>query len=149
MYPTCRVPRSVFSDTVNGIPFGFAVAAPLNAEIMNDTVYVATTAGLRPGGPLDTTFIHVYDATDPANVHQIAYLPAGLWHFDVTLDPPYYHVASEWFGILTVDISDFGKPAIVGKTLTGGWSLSSHRHGNRPRRGKRGIWLEAVRYHGP
>ncbi len=135
-------PQMIFSDTVNGAPFGFAVAGPLNAEIRNDTIYVATNAGLRPGGPLDTTFIHVYDATNPGNVHLAAYHPAGLWHFDVTLDWPYYHVASEWYGILTVDISDFHQPAVMGRTLTGGWSLSSHRHGSRLAVGNEGYGLK-------
>ncbi|MCX6234261.1 MAG: T9SS type A sorting domain-containing protein [Bacteroidetes bacterium] len=123
-------PQMIFSDTILGMPFGFATANPLNAENINDTIYVATTAGLKPGGPLDTTYIHVYDATDPANIRFINYLPAGLWHFDLAVHYPYYYVASEWYGIKTVDYSNFFHPIDNGNTLTGGWNTGSDKYGN-------------------
>ena len=123
-------PQVVFTDSLIGVPFGFAVADPLKAVNINDTIYIATTAALKPGGPLDTTFIRVYDATMTSNIHLINYLPAGLWHFDLDIHFPYCYVASEWYGIKTVDISAFSHPVDLGNTLTGGWNLGCDKSGN-------------------
>jgi len=122
-------PLLVYCDTIAGIPL-MSVGNTLNAENINDTIYVATTAGLKPEGPLDTAYVRVYDATDPSEVHLINYLPAGLWHFDVAVDPLRYYVASEWYGILTGDISNFTHPVVLGLTRTGGWNTSSDKSGN-------------------
>jgi len=138
---TPNSPQLIFSDTINGFP-GWAVADAINAENINDTIYVATEAGLQPGGPPDTTFIHVYDATDTSGIHLIKYLPAGLWHFDVAVDDSKYHVASEWYGILSVDISSFSNPVVLGKTKTGGWNMSSDKYGNYLAVGNEGYGLK-------
>ena len=123
-------PQVIFCDTILGVPFGWATADPLNAVNVNDTIYVATTAGMKPGGPLDTSYVHVYDATDPADIHLINYIPAGLWHFDVAVNEPYCYIASEWYGIKTVDIGDFNHPVDLGNTPTGGWNTGSDKYGN-------------------
>ncbi len=123
-------PVEIYSDTVWGFPLGIAIANPLNAVNINDTIYVATTAGLKPDIVIDTAFIYVYDATNPSNIHLINYLPAGLWHFDLAINYPLYYVASEWYGIKTVNFSDFFHPQDLGNTLTGGWNTGSDAYGD-------------------
>lgn len=122
-------PVKVFGDTVNGVAYGLAMALPYNAENHNDTIYVANWGGIKPND-LTSCYIRAYDATDTANVHLINYLPAGLWHFDMTIHYPKMYVASEWYGIKTVDISDMMNPVDEGNTLTGGWNISSDAWGN-------------------
>jgi hypothetical protein len=123
-------PQQIFSDTIPGIPFGLAVANPIKAVNINDTIYVATTAGMKPNGPIDTCFVYVYDATDAANVHRIGYIPAGLWHFDLDMNYPECYIASEWYGIKTVDYSLFPQSVDLGNTPTGGWNTGSDKYGN-------------------
>jgi len=122
-------PQKVFEDTVLGAPFGVAMALPYNAENINDTIYVANWGGLKPGGG-NSCYIRVYDATNPANVHLLTYLPAGLWHFDLTVNYPKMYVASEWYGIKTVDITNIMNPVDEGNTLTGGWNINSDAWSN-------------------
>ncbi|MFH0865289.1 MAG: T9SS type A sorting domain-containing protein [Bacteroidota bacterium] len=122
-------PQVVFTDTVLGFPFGAAMALPYNAENINDTIYVANWGGLKPGD-LSNCYIRVYDATDTSNVHLLTYINAGLWHFDMTVHYPKLYVASEWYGIKTIDITDIMNPVDEGNTLTGGWNLSSDAWGN-------------------
>jgi len=114
-------PQKIFSDTVNGIYLA-AIAIPYNAENINDTIYVANWGAIKPNGPLDTCYIRAYDATNPSDIHLIKYIPGGLWNFDMTFNGSKMYVASEWYGILTVDLSDFQHPQVSGKTLTGGWN---------------------------
>ncbi|HNW98303.1 MAG TPA: T9SS type A sorting domain-containing protein [Bacteroidales bacterium] len=122
-------PQKVFGDTVLGISLGIAMALPYNAENINDTIYVANWGGLKPGNT-SNCFIRVYDATNPSNIHLLTYINAGLWHFDMTVHYPKLYVASEWYGIKTVDITDILNPVDEGNTLTGGWNLSSDSWGN-------------------
>lgn len=122
-------PQMVYSDTVDGIAYGLAMALPYNAENINDTIYVANWGGLKPGN-ISNCFIRVYDATNPSNVHLITYINAGLWHFDLSVHYPKIYIASEWYGIKTVDITDIMNPVDEGNTLTGGWNLSSDAWGN-------------------
>ncbi|MFH2094656.1 MAG: T9SS type A sorting domain-containing protein, partial [Bacteroidota bacterium] len=75
-------------------------------------------------------YIHVYDATNPSNVHFIEYIPAGLWHFDLDVVPPRVYVASEWYGIKTVDITDLHNPVDEGNTVTGGWNIDADKQGD-------------------
>lgn len=121
-------PVKVFEDTVEGAPYGLAMALPYNAENHNDTIYVANWGGLKPND-LTACYIRAYDATDTGDVHLLNYLPAGLWHFDMTIHYPKMYVASEWYGIKTVDISDIINPVDEGNTLTGGWNISSDAWG--------------------
>jgi len=123
------MPIKIFEDTIEGAPYGLAMALPYNAENHNDTIYVANWGGLRPND-LTACFIRAYDATDTSSVHLINYLPAGLWHFDMTINYPKMYVASEWYGIKTVDISDMMNPVDEGNTITGGWNVSSDVWGN-------------------
>jgi hypothetical protein len=122
-------PQMIFTDTVLGFPYGAAMALPYNAENINDTIYVANWGGLKPGN-LSNCFIRVYDATNPSDVHLLTYINAGLWHFDLTVHYPKLYVASEWYGIKTIDISDIMNPVDEGNTLTGGWNISADAWGN-------------------
>jgi len=123
-------PQKIYSDTVNGIYLA-AIALPYNAENINDTIYVANWGAIKPNGPLDTCYIRAYDASNPANVHLIKYLPGGLWNFDMTLNGKKMYVASEWYGILSVDLQDFQHPQVLGKTTTGGWNCDADVYGNK------------------
>lgn len=122
-------PQMIFTDTVLGFPFGAAMALPYNAENINDTIYVANWGGLKPGD-ISNCYIRVYDATDTSNVHRLTYINAGLWHFDLAINYPKLYIASEWYGIKTVDISDIMNPVDEGNTLTGGWNIGSDAWGN-------------------
>lgn len=126
-------PTRAYIDTVNTI-IGLGISAPQSAVIINDTIYVATQAGMDPDYQIfqpATGQIYVYDATDPANIHRITTLYAGLWHFDLAIHERVIHVASEWYGILTLDISDLMNEFEVGRTLTGGWNTGTAVHGDR------------------
>jgi len=123
-------PQKFFSDTVDGIYLA-AIALPYNAENINDTIYVANWGAVKSGGPLDTCYIRAYDATNPANVHLINYLPGGLWNFDMSLHGKIMYVASEWYGILSVDLHDFQHPQVLGKTTTGGWNCDADVCGDK------------------
>ena len=74
--------------------------------------------------------VYIYDGSDPENVYLINSVYGGLWHFDVALQNNRLHIASEWYGILTIDISDIFNVIDLGKTLTGGWNTGSAVHGN-------------------
>lgn len=121
-------PVKIYGDTVLGAPFGLAMALPYNAENHNDTIYVANWGGLKPG-VFNSCYIRIYDATNPADVHLLTYIPAGLWHFDMTVHYPDVYVASEWYGIKTLNISDIMNPVDIGNTVTGGWNQYSDAWG--------------------
>ena len=125
-------PRKIFEDTLLGV-FGGAIASALNGQIVNDTVYVATEAAIDPDwipGDPGVGMVYVYDATDPSNIRYICDIPVGLWNFDLDIDNRRMFIASEWYGIKTIDISDFNTPLDLGNTLTGGWNKSSDKCGN-------------------
>lgn len=126
-------PVEVYRDTLPGIYF-LAVAEPMNAEIRNDTVYIATQSALdmhyKSGDPL-TGHTYIYDCTNPSNIKLLNSVYAGLWHFDVALDNKKMHVASEWYGVKTLDISDIYNEVDLGNTRTGGWNLGSDKYGNK------------------
>ncbi len=123
-------PQIVFADTINGIT-GLAIASAMNGINENDTIYVATQAGLKPGDFFpDQTYVRVYDATHPDNIQLLSYLPAGLWHFDVAKNGNRLFIASEWYGIKTLDISDLANPVDLGNTLTGGWNTDADAFGD-------------------
>ncbi len=115
-------PDVVYADTLRGIT-GLAIASPMNGANINDTLYIATTAALKPGQNVpDQAYVHVYDAVKPDRVRPLTFLPAGLWHFDVTRGGNRLFIASEWYGIKTLDIKDIFSPIDLGYTLTGGWN---------------------------
>ena len=119
-----------FSQTIKGfLPFG-AFSCPMNAVIINDTVYVSTQGGVLPGYnvtiPL-TGQIYVFKATSTSSVSYLTSIYGGLYHFDADIDPitKTMYVASEWYGVLTVDITNIYNEISRGKTLTGGWCHGS------------------------
>lgn len=126
-----------FSDTIKGnVLVGGTIAAPMSAVNINDTLYIAT----QGGGPASYMFpdpyegqVYVYDATDKQNIHFITDLYAGLYHFDIDINTATQtmYVASEWYGILTVDIGDMFNEIDRGKTWTGGWCSGSAYAKNR------------------
>lgn len=127
------VPVEVYRDTLPGIYF-LAVAQPMNAEIRNDTIYVATQSALdmnyKSGDPL-TGHTYIYDCSNPSNIHLLNSVYGGLWHFDAAIDNKKMHIASEWYGIKTLDINDIYNEVDLGNTRTGGWNLGSDKYGNK------------------
>lgn len=125
-------PQLVFSDTLLGFCFLTlcpAVGSALNAINHNDTIYLATTSALDLSDPTAGQ-VYVYDATNPANINFITYLNAGLWHFDVDINNNKLYIASEWYGLKTLDISDLLNEVDLGNTLTGGWAMKGDKYGN-------------------
>ncbi|MBU1718538.1 MAG: T9SS type A sorting domain-containing protein [Bacteroidetes bacterium] len=124
-------PQLVYEDSLKGFIFGIAIANPYNAVNINDTIYVATWCALDENQPLpDHCNILAYDATDPQNIGLVAYIPAGLWHFDLAINQKKMYIASEWYGIKTVDFSQIDSTIDLGNTLTGGWNTGSDKFGN-------------------
>lgn len=124
-----------YNDTINGQLILGSIATPMNAKIINDTVYISTQGGgpiNYSGGPF-TGQVYVYDATDANNIQLLTDLYAGLYHFDIDIDEitRTMYVASEWYGILTVDIQNIYNEVSLGKTLTGGWCHGSAFAKNR------------------
>lgn len=126
-------PQVAFSDTITDVVLGLAVASPQNAVNINDTIYVATNAALETGWTLLTPAygqVYVYDATNISNVNLLTNIYAGLWHFDAEVHNQNMFVASEWYGIKTLNISDIYNEVDLGNTLTGGWALKGDKFGN-------------------
>jgi hypothetical protein len=126
-------PVEVFRDTIEGF-IGLAIANARNAVNINDTLYVVTTAGLGPDWVFpDPAFgqVYVYDAVSPQDIHFLTSLYAGLWYFDIAVNPPDLYVASEWYGIKTLDISNLFDEVDLGNTPTGGWAMKADVHGDR------------------
>lgn len=124
-----------FNDTINGQLIIGSISSPMNAKIINDTIYVSTQGGgpiNYSGGPYSGE-VYVYDATDPNNIHLLTDLYAGLYHFDIDIDEATrtMYVASEWYGILTVDVQNIYTEISRGKTHTGGWCHGSAVAKNR------------------
>jgi hypothetical protein len=111
-------------DDVIYSTIGFGV--PMNAEIIHDTLYISTQGG-RSADSASCCYVYVYDATSPTNIQKIEDLTGGLYHFDIEINETTrtMYVASEWYGILTVDIQDLSNEVVRAKTLTGGWCHGS------------------------
>lgn len=125
-------PQLIYSDTLPGF-IGLAVAGAINAVNINDTIYIATNAALEPGWALPDPAsgqIYVYDASNPSNVNFLTSIYAGLWHFDLDINNNRLYVASEWYGIKTLDISNIYNENDLGNTLTGGWGMKGDKYGN-------------------
>jgi hypothetical protein len=123
-YNTPSAMQEVYSNVIPNAALGQAM--PMSAKIIHDTVYIATQGG-APFSPSPGCFIYVYDATNPNNIQLIEDLQGGLYHFDIDIneDTRTMYVASEWYGVLTVDIQDLSNDTILSKTLTGGWCHGS------------------------
>lgn len=119
-----------FSQTIKGfLPFG-AFSCPMSATIINDTVYVSTQGGVVPAYTATMTLtgqIYVFKATATNSVSLLTTVYGGLYHFDCDIDvaTKTMYVASEWYGVLTVDINNLYNEISRGKTLTGGWCHGS------------------------
>ncbi|MFN8397206.1 MAG: hypothetical protein U0176_21465 [Bacteroidia bacterium] len=114
-------------DTLLGfIP---SMAMPMSAKLIHDTIYIATQGAVKnvPFPPNLDGYVFVYDATSPSNVHYIEDINAGLYHFDIDIDPStsVMYVASEWYGVLAVDIYDIHNEVRLDQKLTGGWCHGS------------------------
>ena len=125
-------PVAVFQDTVQGYILLGSIAQPMNAEIINDTVYVATQGGQHiPFTIPFTCGTYVYSATSNNNVHYVTALNSGLYHFDIAIHNKKMYVASEWYGVVSVDISDLNNEAEYSRVLTGGWAIGADKYGNK------------------
>ncbi|MAE71205.1 MAG: hypothetical protein CME06_12160 [Gemmatimonadetes bacterium] len=107
---------------------GFDLVSVSNAAARNDTLFVTSVGGYSFRD--DAAGVWVYDCTDPFDVTQIAWVPQGLLYFDTALDGDLLHVASEWYGVVTIDISDLGDTEILGPTPTGGWNVGTDVNGD-------------------
>lgn len=125
-----------FSQTIDGQILLGSIAAPMSACIVNDTVYVTT----QGGGPINYVFgqpytgqVYVFDATNPNDIQLLTDIYAGLYHFDIDIDAGTrkMYIASEWYGVLTVDITNIYNEIDLGKTRTGGWCHGSAFAKNR------------------
>ncbi len=127
-----QTPVVVHSDTLGG-GFNFYIAGPISGQIMNDTIYFATNGMSDSTSAVGDTagYVYVYDVSNPNNVHFITNINAGLWHFDVAVGNHKMYVASEWYGVKTLDIANLFAPVNLGLTLTGGWNCASDKFGNR------------------
>jgi len=125
-----------FTQTINGLLLFGSISCPMSACLINDTVYVATQGGIPIGytgsAPL-TGQVYVFDGTNANNITLLTDIYAGLYHFDVDIDPVTrkMYIASEWYGILTVDVNNIYNEVSYGKTLTGGWCHGSANAKNR------------------
>jgi hypothetical protein len=125
------LPSLNYIDTLPGIT-NFAIAQPIRGQIINDTVYMATNGSYDPLNPIPLMGnVYVYDCSSAGNVHFITRLKAGLWHFDIAVNNSKMYVASEWYGVKTVDIINLFNETDLGNTLTGGWNCSSDKYGNK------------------
>ncbi|MBU0765343.1 MAG: T9SS type A sorting domain-containing protein [Bacteroidetes bacterium] len=125
-------PVKVFEDTITGFA-GLAIVNVMNAAMQNDTIYLATSCGLDPDYQWPDPgygYVFIYDASNPDSIHFLNNIIAGLWHFDVSLHEKTLYIASEWYGVKTVDVTDIYNTADLGNTLTGGWNEGSDVHGN-------------------
>lgn len=134
----------LYADTLEATPI-FAIGSAMNAIVENDTIYVATQSAEDsipfPWNAVNGN-IYVYDAVDPQDIHTIAHIDAGLWHFDLAKRNNTLHVASEWFGIRSIDVSDLPNDTTIGDTPTGGWNVGSDVHGNRMAVGNEGYGIK-------
>ena len=126
----------VYADTIHGEALaGGSLSTPMSAVLINDTIYISTQGGETPGYTFPDPFsgrVFIYDATNPTNVHYLSDVYAGLYHFDADINPVNrnMYIASEWYGILSVNVSDIYSEVNYGKTITGGWCHGSTQKGD-------------------
>lgn len=129
------MPVEVFRDTIPGyLLFLASISQPMSAVNINDTIYVATQGSVGIGWSLPNPFwsdVYVYDATSSSTVNFITGVYGGLYHFDLDIHNGTMYVASEWYGLLATDISNLFADQQIGKTLTGGWCITSDVYNNR------------------
>ncbi|MBN2541934.1 hypothetical protein JXI42_03630 [bacterium] len=125
----------VARHTFSGIPI-YAQTCVMNMDSRNDTLFLATMAGMYwPPAP-DTSWIDcpVLDGTLlPDTLPIIAHIIPGLWYFDVALhdELPALAIGSEWLGIYWADISDLSaRFDTIAFHRTGGWGHKSLLRGD-------------------
>ena len=115
--------------TINGV-YGLAMAVIINMDSRNDTLFLATTAGLN-GVETD---VPVLDATGLPNdsLKVIAHIRPGLWHFDVSLmrGTPFLAMSSEWLGVLISNVSQLAPEDTLCFLPTGGWGHGAYLYGD-------------------
>ncbi|MBN1446453.1 MAG: hypothetical protein JXA28_00880 [Bacteroidetes bacterium] len=116
--------------TINGFLPGIASADVINMDSRNDTLYLATMAGLHN---LETD-VPVLDATGLPHdsLRVIGHIRPGLWHFDVSLadGTDYLAISSEWIGFIWRKL-DNPVPWDTSEVYkTGGWGNSSRIRGD-------------------
>ncbi len=130
-----NLPYEIFRDTLSGsLILDASFAQPMSAKVINDTVYVSClgAAGVNYVFPNPFyTDVVVFTATSASNMQLLTGIYAGLYHFDCDIHNNTAYIASEWYGLLTVDITNIFNPIDLGKTLTGGWNTSSDVYGNK------------------
>ncbi|HTL81645.1 MAG TPA: T9SS type A sorting domain-containing protein [Bacteroidia bacterium] len=130
-------PVQIFTDTIGKfnvtIPY-IQICDPMKAENINDTIYVAC---LGAPDTMNTTnpangHTYVYKALSNTTVTPLNSIYAGLWHFDIAVNKKKMYIASEWYGIKTVDLTTMATGGTdLGNRLTGGWNKGGDRYGNK------------------
>jgi hypothetical protein len=116
--------------TINGFLPGIASADIINMDSRNDTLYLATMAGLHN---LETD-VPVLDATGlpDDSLRVIGHIRPGLWHFDVSLadGTGYLAISSEWIGFVWRRIDNPIPWDTTEVYMTGGWGNLSRLRGD-------------------
>ncbi|PLX31230.1 MAG: hypothetical protein C0600_06185, partial [Ignavibacteria bacterium] len=121
---------SIARYTINGFLPGIASADIINMDSRNDTLYLATMAGLHN---LETD-VPVLDATGlpDDSLRVIDHIRPGLWHFDVSLADgiDYLAISSEWIGFVWRKLDNPIAWDTSEVYMTGGWGNSSQLRGD-------------------
>lgn len=131
------VPVQIFIDTIGkfGVTLPYIqISQPMKAVNINDTIYVAALGAPDTANTVNPANGHtyVYKAITTAQVSCIQAVYAGLWHFDVAVNKKKMYVASEWYGIKTIDLATMLTGGTdLGNHLTGGWTKGGDRRGNK------------------
>ncbi|TND10280.1 MAG: hypothetical protein FD123_528 [Bacteroidetes bacterium] len=128
-------PTQVYSRMIGqgALPY-IQISQPMKAVNINDTIYVAALGAPDSMNTIIPAYGHTYifRATASMPVKLINAVYAGLWHFDVAVNRKKMYVASEWYGIKTIDLATLPTGGTdLGNTLTGGWCKGGDRRGNR------------------
>ena len=121
---------SIARFTIDGFLPGIASCNIINMDSRNDTLYLATMAGLYM---LETT-VPVLDATGlpDDSMEVIGHIRPGLWHFDVSLadGTNYLAISSEWIGFVWRNLNNPIPWDTSEVYMTGGWGNSSRLRGD-------------------
>lgn len=144
-YTTPTNPTVVFTQTINGWASFGSISQPMNGKIINDTIYVSTQGGVEPGYSGSTPLtgqIYVFDGSG-GSVSFLTSIYGGLYHFDCDINPASrtLYVASEWYGVLTLDVSNIYAEVQKKRTNTGGWCHGSAQAKNKLAEASEGFGL--------
>lgn len=144
-YTTPTNPTVVFTQTINGWGSFGSISQPMNATLIHDTIYISTQGGVEPGyngsTPL-TGQIYVFDGSG-GSVSYLTSIYGGLYHFDCDIDvnTRTMYVASEWYGVLTMDVHNIYSEVQKKRTNTGGWCHGSAQAKNKLAEASEGFGL--------